>query len=313
MSDLRLVDPKKIKRNPENPRLIFRTEELKALEDSIAQQGILVPLTLYRDGRDQVLLDGERRWRCAIKLGMATVPVIEQPKPDRLQNIMMMFAIHNARKDWDPLPTAYKLRDLETLFQKRHGRQPKERELAELASLKPGEVRRLRKLLNLPEQYHKELLAELEKPKSEQTLTVDHVLEATKAAAALRKREVVTSNEEENNLRRAIIDKFRSKVIKNTVDPRKLARMARAVERGEVTMGTARREVRALVTRKTYSIDDAFEASVAEADFRHSLQQLSERLTAKLEEFKEHDYEPDDALRTALRALLKAAQRTLGG
>lgn len=138
MSDLKLVDPKKIKRNPENPRLIFRVEELKALEESISQQGILVPLTLYQNGRELVLLDGERRWRCAIKLGMATVPVIQQPKPDKLQNIMMMFAIHNARKDWDPLPTAYKLRDLENLFQKRHGRQPKESELAELASLMPA-------------------------------------------------------------------------------------------------------------------------------------------------------------------------------
>ena len=27
---------------------------------------------------------------------------------------MMMFAIHNARQDWDPLPTALKLEELET-------------------------------------------------------------------------------------------------------------------------------------------------------------------------------------------------------
>jgi ParB/RepB/Spo0J family partition protein len=312
MSDLRLVDPKKIKRNPENPRLIFRAEELSALEESIAQQGILVPLTLYEDGRYLVLLDGERRWRCAIKLGMATVPVIQQPKPDKIQNIMMMFAIHNARRDWDPLPTAYKLRELEDLFQKRHGRSPRERELAELASMRPGEVRRLRKLLSLPEQYHKELLAELEKPQSEQTLTVDHVLEATNAAAGLRKRGIVASAKEENKLRRAIIAKFRSKVINNTVAPRKLARLARAVERGEIPARTARREVQRLITEPRYSIDDVFNASVAEADFRHTLQQLAERLTAKLEEFRGKNYEPDEALRAALRSLLKASQRTLG-
>lgn len=39
------------------------------------------------------------------------MPVIVQPKPDKLQNIMMMFAIHNARRDWDPLPTAYTLQE----------------------------------------------------------------------------------------------------------------------------------------------------------------------------------------------------------
>lgn len=144
------LDPRELERNPENPRLIFRADELDALQESIAAQGILVPLTVYRDGRRYILLDGERRWRCALKLGLTRIPVIAQPKPDRLQNIMMMFAIHNARKDWDPLPTAYKLRDLEEEFHQRQGRQPNEGELAEIASMSRGEVRRLRQLLALP-------------------------------------------------------------------------------------------------------------------------------------------------------------------
>src|SRR5688572_10581438 len=97
---VKLLDPNSLDRNAENPRLIFREEELKALEESIAHQGILVPLTIYADGQKFFILDGERRWRCAKALGLPRVPVIIQPKPDRLQNLMMMFAIHNARKDW---------------------------------------------------------------------------------------------------------------------------------------------------------------------------------------------------------------------
>src|SRR5574341_47899 len=151
---IRLIDPEKIERNPENPRLIFRTDELQALQDSIKAQGILVPLTVFSDRDKFVLLDGERRWRCATKLGLPQVPAIVQPKPDRLANIMMMFAIHNTRKDWDPLPTAYKLRELEQEFTRRHKRAPNELELAELASIERGEVRRLKKLLGLPEDYH---------------------------------------------------------------------------------------------------------------------------------------------------------------
>ena len=95
-----LIDPSKIEQNPDNPRLIFRLQELEELETSIASQGILVPLTLYQDGKRYILLDGERRWRCARKLGLHRVPAIIQPKPERIQNIMMMFAIHNARRDW---------------------------------------------------------------------------------------------------------------------------------------------------------------------------------------------------------------------
>ena len=275
------VSPQRLDRNPENPRLIFRTDELDALQESIRTQGILVPLTVYREGRGLIILDGERRWRCAIKLGLHSVPVIIQPKPDRLQNIMMMFAIHNARQDWDPLPTAYKLRELEEEFQNRQERPPREAELAELASLTRGEVRRLKVLLALPQQYRDELMIELTKPRPEQFLTVDHVLETTRGVAALRSRDIIRPIDEEP-LRRAVIDKFRAKVIVNTVAPRKLARIARAVERAEVTTEAARSVARRLMAEPTYSIDQAFMDSAAQADFEHGVEQLVARVDAKL-------------------------------
>src|SRR5690348_16670005 len=102
---IRLVDPLAVRPNPENPRLIFRSQELDELAASIKAQGILVPLTVYEDAKGLVILDGERRWRCASKLGLTQVPVIVQPEPTRLQNLMMMFAIHHQRQEWDPLPT----------------------------------------------------------------------------------------------------------------------------------------------------------------------------------------------------------------
>jgi ParB family chromosome partitioning protein len=152
---IRLVSPRSIQANPENPRVIFRPEELAELQQSISDQGILVPLTVYEDGSNLIILDGERRWRCATLLGLANVPVIVQPKPERLQNIRMMFAIHNTRRDWDPLPAALKLEELEREFQHQHNVMPNEKELASLASISRGEVRRLRNLLKLPTRYRK--------------------------------------------------------------------------------------------------------------------------------------------------------------
>jgi ParB family chromosome partitioning protein len=149
-ASVELIDPRKLQKNPDNPRLIFQAEELSALEDSIREQGILVPLTVYRDGRMYTLLDGERRWRCSIRLGLHKVPVIVQQKPDRVTNIMMMFAIHNARQDWDPLPAALKLEELDKIIAKATGEKPSERRLAAAASLSVGEVRRYRKILALP-------------------------------------------------------------------------------------------------------------------------------------------------------------------
>jgi ParB family transcriptional regulator, chromosome partitioning protein len=309
---IRLLSPEKIDRNPENPRLIFHQDELEALQESIRQQGILVPLTIYRDGGEYFLIDGERRWRCALKLGMSAVPVIVQPKPDRMQNLMMMFAIHHRRNDWDPLPTAQKLQILEELFTERQGRRPTESELAEVASLTRGEVRRLKKLLALPQSYRDELFEELKKPRSQQVVTVDHVIEATNAAKALRKRGVIQTAADEDALRRALLIKFRDKVVTNTVAPRKLARMARAVQRGELSEMRARDVVRRLIKQPDYSIDDAFAASVEQTDFAHSLEQLLERATLKLAEHSDRGYDVTERLLTSARRLRKQLKQTLG-
>jgi ParB/RepB/Spo0J family partition protein len=305
-----LIDPRRIEPNPENPRLIFREDELLALQQSIEEQGILVPLALYRDGKKFVLLDGERRWRCATKLGLSTVPALVQPKPDRLQNIMMMFAIHNAREDWDPLPTAYKLRELEEEFERRQGHLPTEAELAGLASIPRGEVRRLRNLLALPAKYRKLLMAELEKPQSERRLSVDHVLETTRGAAALRKRGVLDAREEDR-LRTSILRKFREGVIDNTVAPRQLARIARAVEREEVSGQAARRVALKIIEDPKFTIDDAFRASVEQVDFEHGTEQLAGRLVARLETIGMRDYEAGETLASTLRTLRRLIDRVL--
>jgi ParB/RepB/Spo0J family partition protein len=307
---IRLVEPRQLTPNPDNPRLIFHADELYQLEESIKLQGILVPLTVYEDRSKLFLLDGERRWRCSVKLGLKQIPIIVQPKPTRLQNIMMMFAIHNQRKDWDPLPSAYKLQELEQEFTARQGQSPTETQLSELASISRGEVRRLKNLLSLPKTYRDELMAELGKPRADQVITVDHVLEATRGAFALRKRDIVDEDDEER-VRRAVVDKFRSGVIKNTVAPRQLARLARAVEREEVPLATARRVTHELIVNPKYSIDDAFRSSVEQVDFEHSVEQLANRLTDKLHEHSARKYTVGEGLADALSELSKVIRQVL--
>lgn len=307
-----LIDPQKLRPNPENPRLIFRQDELRVLQDSIKHQGILVPLTLYRERRGYVILDGERRWRCAIKLALDQVPAIVQPKPDPLQNLMMMFAIHNQRQEWDPLPTAYKLRELEERVTNEWDRPPTESELAELASITRGEVRRLKVLLGLPKEYRDELMEELEKPRPDQVLTVDHVLEATRGAAALAKRGVV-DEEEEEDLRRAVVDKFKAGLLTSTVEPRLLTRMARAVEREEISPTIARRAAVRIIDDPDYTVEAAFKGSVQAVDFAHGTEQLAGRLAKRIEEHEREGYAPTDTLRDTLEELTRSIRRFLRG
>ena len=77
----RNLSPQRIEQNPENPRLIFRQDEMDNLMFSIDRHGIQVPLAVYQDGDLFRLIDGERRWRCAKKLNLRTVPVLVQDKP----------------------------------------------------------------------------------------------------------------------------------------------------------------------------------------------------------------------------------------
>lgn len=307
-----LVSPQEIDPNPDNPRLIFHEDELEALEESIKLQGILVPLSVYEKGRRYVLLDGERRWRCALKLGLPRIPVVVQAEPDRLQNIMMMFAIHNARTDWDPLPTAYKLQELEEEYTQRQGQRPSEKQLAEIASISRGEVRRLRQLLGLPEEYRTELMGQLELPRSQQSLTVDHVLEASKGAAALRTREIIDKGEEEE-LRRALVDKFRDRIETNTVAPRQLMRIGRAVDREQVSQSSARKVTRRLISEPGYTIERAFESTVEGIDYQHGSQQLASRLESRLLEQIERSFELDDDFRASLERLQRAILNLLKG
>jgi ParB/RepB/Spo0J family partition protein len=302
---VRLVDPKRIEKNKENPRLIFREDELNSLQDSIEEQGILVPLTVFEDARRFVILDGERRWRCALKLNLDRVPVIVQPKPDRLQNIMMMFAIHKARADWDPLPTAMKLKQLEDALTARHEQPPTEEALSAAASLSRGEVRRLRRILSIPDEFKAELMLELEKPREKQILTVDHVLEAVRGAESLRKREVI-NRKQEVALSKAIVQKFKNNLETSTVSPRLLPKISRAVERGELPVEVARAAVGRIISERTYTVADAFRDSAAQSEFEHTVEQVVSRLTDNLREHLRRRYKPSKALTELLRELREA-------
>lgn len=312
-SQVKVSSPSEIEPNPENPRLIFREKELLDLEASIAENGILVPLTVFRSAskNSYVLLDGERRWRCAKKLGLHNVPIIVQPEPSQLQNIMMMFAIHNARTDWDPLPTALKLQKLEDLYADTEGHTPSESQLAQLASLSRGEVRRLKNILRLPRPYLDIIREEQDLPRTKQTLTVDHLLEVTRGAAALERAKVLGEGQREE-LERSLIEKFQGRKLVSTVEPRLLTRMARAVTRDDVPREVVTSSVERLISDPRFTVSEAYDQSVSQAEDEHNLEMLTKRLITKVTELSGiHALAP--TTRETLRELRTAIDRLLSG
>lgn len=225
----RSLDPRRIRRNPENPRLIFRQDEMDNLMLSINRHGIQVPLTVYEDGDVYRLIDGERRWRCAKKLNLRSIPVLVQDKPTALENLLLMYNIHALREQWDYFTIASKLTRVIDLYEEEHGYKPNEVRLSEETGLTRGQIRRCQLLLDLPNRFKEMLLRELELPKLQQKLSEDLFIEMERSLKTVTNR-LPDYAERIDDIRDALVDKFRSGLIPAVTDFRQLSKIATAIE-----------------------------------------------------------------------------------
>ena len=88
-----------IRPSPYQPRLYF---ELETIKESIMQDGMLVIPLIRRkpDGKTEYeLIDGERRWRVAHKLGWKTIPVQIKDVDDEAAR-RMVFTLNEERQPY---------------------------------------------------------------------------------------------------------------------------------------------------------------------------------------------------------------------
>lgn len=237
---LKDISPDRIIRNPENPRLFFRPEEMDTLMASIRRYNIQVPITVYEEGDRYVLIDGERRWRCALKLNLSKMPALVQPKPSPLANLLLMFNIHALREQWDYLTIANKLPDVIALFEKENGKGPTEQDLSDITGLTRGQIRRCRFLFDLPKKYRKILEEELALPKHLQVLSEDFFIEMERALKTVQAR-VPAAVSDLDSARDTLIAKFRAEQINNITDFRKLSKIATSIKTLGVKESKARK------------------------------------------------------------------------
>ncbi|HPK05880.1 MAG TPA: ParB/RepB/Spo0J family partition protein [Bacteroidales bacterium] len=100
------INIERIDANPFQPRDIFEEEALKELADSIAEQGIIQPVTVRKLGYDRYqLITGERRLRAAIMAGLEKVPAYIRVAND--QQMLELALVENIqRQDLNPLAVA---------------------------------------------------------------------------------------------------------------------------------------------------------------------------------------------------------------
>jgi len=309
-SALQEIPPDDIKKNPDNPRLIFLEEEMTDLLESIREVGIKVPLSVYSHGSTYILLDGERRWRCARKLNLDFVPAIVQPKPTRLENLLMMFNIHNVRVDWDLMPMALKLGEIRSMLAK-EGRDTGPKALAAVTGVRLPTIRRALELLDLPAKYQKLLLREAEKPRNERRIKADLFIEIYKSLNAIERHvpEVLKEVDKPAYVD-SMVSKYRRGVIDNVVGFRDISRIARAEAAGVNKAGAVRTIIK-LAKNRNYTIASAYQETVQSAYLERDIATTARGLLAKLSKLRSGRGLHAEA-KAALSALRDEIERIVG-
>ncbi len=97
-SSINEIELGKISVNPNQPRREFDPVALQELADSIAEIGIIQPVTLRKLDEDSYqIIAGERRYRAAVQAGLKTIPAYIRTADD--ENVMEMALIENIQRE----------------------------------------------------------------------------------------------------------------------------------------------------------------------------------------------------------------------
>lgn len=97
-SSINEIELDKISINPNQPRRDFDPTALQELADSIAEIGIIQPITLRKMGDDEYqIIAGERRFRASQLAGLKTIPAYIRTADD--ENVMEMALIENIQRE----------------------------------------------------------------------------------------------------------------------------------------------------------------------------------------------------------------------
>ncbi len=140
--------------NPDQPRSVFKKEEIEELAESISKDGLLQPILVRKveQGGYQIIA-GERRWQACVAAGLKKVPVrIRQADDDEALELALIENIQ--RSDLNPIEEAYGYR---RLMERRNMTQS---EVARAVSKGRSTIANSLRLLELPEQAQQLLFEE---------------------------------------------------------------------------------------------------------------------------------------------------------
>jgi ParB family transcriptional regulator, chromosome partitioning protein len=138
--------------NPNNPRKMFKDEDLEDLSRSIRDKGLLQPIVARSksDGQSFEIVAGERRWRAAQRAGVHDVPVIVRELSDG--EALELALIENIqRADLNALEEARAYAQLTEQFQYT------QQQLADSVGKSRSHIANTLRLLSLPQEVKRHI------------------------------------------------------------------------------------------------------------------------------------------------------------
>ena len=148
----REVAVERITPSPFQPRRSFDEAKIEELAASIRNQGIIQPLVVRPQGDGFELIAGERRWRAAMRAGLARVPVVIREASDH-ESLQLALVENLQREDLNPIEEASGYRRLQEEF---HWSQE---EMAEKVGKSRPAIANSLRLLTLPSEVQQEVTA----------------------------------------------------------------------------------------------------------------------------------------------------------
>lgn len=112
---LEMVDVKKIRPNPFQPRVKIDEGKIKLLANSIKEKGIIQPIVLRKKGDEYEIVVGERRYRAALLAGLKEIPARIVDVGDR--EMLELALVENLeREDLNPIEEARAYKTLQEKY-----------------------------------------------------------------------------------------------------------------------------------------------------------------------------------------------------
>ena len=149
------VDVDRLAPNDFQPRAQVDDARLEELTRSIKSNGIIQPIVARKVGDRFQIIAGERRWRAAMRAGLARVPVVVRDvAPGQERSLLEMALVENIqREDLNPIEEAQAYRRLTDEFQL------KQDQIADAVGKDRASVANTLRLLKLPDEVRAEVAA----------------------------------------------------------------------------------------------------------------------------------------------------------